>query len=312
MLALPTSGVRPSVAKHNSDLDVATDWLELVSLLTPGGWSIPDIVDVLIEGGIYVDQDFASEFVESMIAEVRRRVSTMAGSHPLMIDPSSRVVAIEGRPFTGLLFCLLLSVGNSYSGWSDQFNNNYVQQGTLFERLTVDALRASFPGWEVLPTGWGDGQQIPLPDLVNALAEATREDVIPGWQNWVAAQGKDVGLDVAVVRRFADGAGGLPVMMWQCASGANWKSKLSSPDTKAWNRLVTLTHTPLRGLTTPVAIPLEEVKARRNTSHGVLLDRYRLLPPSSEADWLAATTKDDVDVWNAARCTWLVTHYPLS
>jgi len=100
-------------------------------------------------------------------------------------------------------------------------------------------------------------------------------------------------------------------MMWQCASGQNWNSKLATPDTKAWNRVLTLTHTPLRGLATPVVIPVEEFNSRRNQAHGVLLDRYRLLPGAAEAGWLDDTTAGALGAWSDQRLAWLAERYSL-
>lgn len=312
MLALPTDGLRTSVERHNSDLNVATDWLELLALIsTAGEWSQYNVGDILAEGDIYRDQGFAAEFIESMWAELQRRSAGIATAHPLFVE-LDRVVRRADVPYTALLFCLLLSVGPRYSGWATQFGGNYVEQGDLFERLVADALRFWFPSWDVVRTGWGDGNQMPLENFVEMIAMATFEEQVTGWGAWVPAQAKDIGVDVAVVRRFGDGGGGLPVMMWQCASGQNWSTKLSTPNTKTWARVITFTHTPLRGLATPVVIPLEQFTSRRNQAHGVLLDRYRLLPREQEGAWLEAETAGAISAWCDQRLAWLFDNYPLA
>lgn len=311
MIALPTDGLRTSVEHHNSDLIVATDWVELLALSSTDQWSMYNVSDVLVEGDIYRDQGLAAEFIESMWAELRRRAGCVGSGYPLSVEPD-RVARRDDAPCGAVLFCSLLSVGPRYSSWSTQFGGNYTEQGDLFERLVADALKYWFPSWDIVRTGWGDGNQIPLTGLVQLVAAAALEEEAAGWQEWVPAQAKDIGLDVAAARGFGDGTGGVPVMMWQCASGRNWSTKLSTPDTKAWNRVLTLTHTPLRGLATPFVIPVEDFRARRNQAHGVLLDRYRLLPDDEEASWLQADSSAAIQAWCDQRLAWLLDHYPLA
>ncbi len=264
-----------------------------------------------MEADVYREQSFASEFVESIGAELRRRCARLGTGYPIDLLPTGAFRATPGAPSEALRFCLLLSVGTRYSDWSKQFDSDYSEQGELFERVVADALQFWFPSWNVVRTGWGDGNQLALEDLVSEVAQVTCEDVIEGWEDYVRAQAKDLGLDVAVVRSFGDSFGGVPAMMFQCASGEDWPTKLSTPDTKAWNRVISLTHTPLRGFSTPVVIPLDEVRSRRNQAHGVLLDRYRLLPPVPELDWLEDATGRSIAEWSNARTEWLQQRFAL-
>src|SRR5437016_622038 len=136
MLALPTDGLRTSVEQHNSDLIVATDWLELLALTSTEEWSAYNVGDILAEGDIYRDQGFAAEFIESMWAELRRHAGCTGTGYPLSVEPD-RVSRNGDVPHAAVLFCLLLSVGPRYSGWSRQFGGNYTEQGDFFERLVA-------------------------------------------------------------------------------------------------------------------------------------------------------------------------------
>jgi hypothetical protein len=205
----------------------------------------------------------------------------------------------------------MLALGPKYSGWAEQFNGDYSGQGELFERLVEDALRDWFPSWTIARTGWDNGAEMSLEDLVNVIAEVCVEQRTSDWDRWLPARAKDIGVDVAAVRSFGGDGGGIPVMLWQCASGANWPTKLRTPDTKAWDRVITLTHTPLRGFATPVVIPIEEFRPRRNQAHGVLLDRPRLLPNRLEAEWLDSDTAAAITAWVDRRVAWFAEHYPL-
>jgi hypothetical protein len=313
MIALPTSGMGRSIEKHNSDHLIASDWLEIVVMLSEEGWSQADVSDVLIEGNIYREQTFAAEFVQSMFAEIRRRRSLVSPAYPIAIGGSGDLVpVVPPESATALLFCLLLTVGPNYSAWGAQFGGDYREQGDLFELLMVSALRYWFPAWEVTRTGWGDGTQLELTEFVQLIATAAREELMTNWGQFVPLQANDLGLDIMAVRSFADDEGGLPILMCQCASGKNWVQKLTTPDTKAWHRVMSVTHTPLRALATPMVIPLGEVKSRRNKSHGLIVDRYRLLPPVPDVEWLDGESTVRIKAWCAARIEWLRQTHPLN
>lgn len=290
---------------------VAADWAELFVLLSGDQLSVPAIVDILGEGNIYHNQDFATDFAESILAEVRRRITPLGDAYPLEVS-TDIIIPRPDTPDVAATFCLLLSLGPSYSGWSDQFGGNYTEQGELFEMLSVEALRHWFPTWNITRTGWGGGQKsTSLDELVEQIASVCLEETIKGWQEWLPRMAKDVGLDVAAARPFGGKIGGIPIMMWQCASGANWPTKLATPDTKAWARVISLTHTPLRGFATPFTIPLEDFSYRRNQAHSVLLDRPRLFPDVVESEWLEETTASSITQWADQRIQWLEERYSL-
>ena len=218
MYSLPTDGIRVSIEKHNSDLMVASDWLQLVVLASAEEWAPPEIVDILAENGIYREQDFATEFVQSMLAEARRRSACLGDYSPLLFTDAGSLVA-RRVPYSALLFCTLLATGPNYSGWSSQFAGDYTDQGQLFERLVTDTLAYWFPSWDIGNTGWGDGDELSVEELVELLGARTMEQLTADWKDWVRQHGKDMGVDVAAIRTFGGDAGGLPVIMWQCASG---------------------------------------------------------------------------------------------
>jgi hypothetical protein len=86
MISLPTSGFNVSTTQHNSNLMVAADWVELSCLLSGEPVSGPIVVDILDEGGIYSDQGFATEFVESVFGEIRRRGLPHKATYALRVE----------------------------------------------------------------------------------------------------------------------------------------------------------------------------------------------------------------------------------
>ena len=144
-----------------------------------------------------------------------------------------------------------------------------------------------------------------FPAAVDELSELLGEG---GGANRVtpAAQQKDAHLDVVVWHGFADRRPGQLIAFGQCASGANWTTKLSElPDTRSWCqawmlqppsvpavRMFFMPHRPTR----------EEWKTRASIG-GVLFDRCRIahhvpqLPSqvrSSCLRWSAAVTDSQV------------------
>lgn len=314
-LAYPTESVRRSVAKHNCDLIVIADWLELAVLMfdeDAEGITRAECVALFVKEGIYDSQDFCAEFFESVFSELRTRQRIFGLDYPIRLDEAGRLAA-EGdwTETPGLAFCLLVSTAPYYSGYSKWVGGNYVAQGELFERLTTEALMRTFPQWNVSRTGWNGGGGVTIMELVGRVAGATDEVVRAEAEQSVGEREKDLGVDVAAVRRFGDDRASLPVIFTQCASGRDWHRKILTPDTSRWRQLVTFTHSPLKALSLPFRIGEFEYRSRRSQCKGLLMDRLRLLPTGAEASWVGGDTRRDLVEWLARRREWLIDHFAL-
>ena len=253
-LANPTDSVRRSVTAHNSDPLVVADWLELSALLydfDDEGVTIHECVSYFLEQQVYDSQEFCNAFFEFVFSEIRARRQILQSQYPITVDENQRLVSAPWVDTPALSFCLLLSVAPFYSGYSEWVHGNYVDQGALFERLTEAALTHWFPEWEVTRTGWCGGGGIALATLLGDMASATIEIVRTEAADVLTGAEKDLGVDIAAVRRFPDGRASLPVIFAQCASGENWITKLATPDTSRWKQLLTLTHSPLKAFSLP-------------------------------------------------------------
>ena len=110
MLALPTRGISRSVHVHKVELDVLCDWIESNLLFEEDELSATDVIDALLEGHIYDDNDMASEIVSSAWTELRLRQSWIGQGSPFSIS-SSRIERVRiWREVAGYSFCLLLSL----------------------------------------------------------------------------------------------------------------------------------------------------------------------------------------------------------
>lgn len=309
LISHPTSKFQRSINAHNCELMLAADWLE-ASVLSfdpyTEGLTRPEVVDYLIEQHIYEDQDHCAEFVESIFAEIRARMRCGNGRYPVSIDNYGRLL---GSDAVALSFCLFLSILPYYSGYTAWVDGDYAEQGELFELLTEEAMAHSLPGWEVKRTGWSGGYGTSLTDLLDDIAEITRESVTVEAPEFVGAEEKDLGLDIAAVRPFGDGRPALPVIFGQCASGENWPKKLHTPNASRWKRLLTFTHTPLRAFSFPFRLNEDDYPKRRSQYQGLVMDRLRLLPPEPESVWLSDSLRSRIEVWTETRAGWLREHH---
>jgi hypothetical protein len=157
---------------------------------------------------------------------------------------------------------------------------SYTEQGELFERLSEEALRAL--QWDVSAVGWSSTASASVEAKVSALAAAIGEPSLgAAVERWTEPKAKDAGLDLIAWRGFADGWGGRPLCLMQCASGADWKDKLHTPNLATWEKLIDFSTKPRRGLTMPFAPDSDEFRRRANSDSVMLLmDRHRLLAPT--------------------------------
>ena len=309
----PTENVGRSVSFHNSDITVVADWIEALVLFFEeqggDGISVPDCVDYLIEEQIYDDQDYCTEFIGSVFAEIRFRAST-CDRYPIVIDDNRTVRSVaEWREHPALAFCIVVSLLPFYSGYSTWVDGDYNEQGLLFEKITEAALRSWFPQWEVFRTGWAARDGTSIADLLNLIAERTVEVVRSEAPSILTGDEKDLGMDIAAVRTFPDGRPSLPVIFGQCASGRNWPDKLPTPDASRWKQFLTLTHTPLRAFSLPFRLLGPDYESRRSQFKGLLMDRSRLIPGEGEDSWLDDDTRVEIAAFVDERLVWLADTY---
>lgn len=306
MISHPQKGIGRSVKNHNSDLMVATDWVEL-SVLVNSSVSRSDFVDHLTEALIYEHQDFCSEFWDAVIAEVRRRSRALNGVYPFDLDGDVvRSATPQGADSRGYQFFLLLSLGPKYTGWADRFSGNYALQGVLFEKVVAAGLAERFPGWNVDITGWSDGAgAVTAEELIQGVADRLLEEQIAGAAMFMSGNAKDAGVDIILARAFADQRPAVPAILVQCASGRNWVSKLNKPNTAKWLRLISLTHKPLRSLAMPVVVSADDYDRLRNEHTGLLLDRLRLVPGQLDA-CLESEDADALTGWISKGTDWIL------
>jgi len=308
MLTLPDSGFQPSVNSHNVDLDALVDWVEGSVVFVDELLAQVDVVDSLCENGIYRDresmtaQDFAVERVADAWVELERRSRSLLRGAPFRISGRRifRTRAWETNPTYS--FCLLLSLQVRFRRWARQFGSDFTEQGKLFERLTAECLETT--GWTVYRTGWAPGNAAKIGQVVSAVSDHIRESARPGEiHKWMSEHANEEALDVVCSRPFVDGWGGRPLYFFQCASGANWDTKLTTPDVDVWGKIISFSNVPKRGFSMPFALLEDDFRRSAGRVNGILLDRFRLQSPSIEGDtdWVSDELSADILAWMKPR-----------
>ena len=296
MLPLPLNGVRRSVAKHNSRVDVLTDWIEGSVLFGKARVSTSDIKDSLCDHHVYSSQDFAAEFVGDLWAELHRRIKR-GGLTALTIDARGIEPAHPWQNSPAHAFCLILALRD----WYSRARGPYTEQGELFEKLAERSLHAR--GWRLLRTGWSSKRVNQLTATITDISSHLGEPQVSGGiGRWTTPAAKDAGLDLVCDRPFADDRGGRPLFFVQCASGANWNDKVHTPDLKLWEKLIDFSNSPVRGFALPYVLSDDEFRRTASRVNGMVLDRLRLVRfPDEPGDWLTPELRADLIAWAQSR-----------
>ena len=171
MLPIPDSGMPRSINQHNIEFGFLCDWIEGSILFAEDEFSTTDIVDALIDGGIYIESDFAMQNVLNAWQELDRRLKCVAPRIPFSVSDSrvQRIISWQDAPAHS--FCVLLSLGQCYKGWWNRVSgSDYNEQGELFELLTQESLREQFLDWQIKRTGSSHTQSMKLHEVVHRVA----------------------------------------------------------------------------------------------------------------------------------------------
>ncbi|MPQ84555.1 hypothetical protein F0170_11480 [Pseudomonas sp. MAFF 730085] len=296
MLVLPDKGIASSVKVHNCDVLAIADWLLGSSLFCEEDVSRSDVSDILIENQVYSNQDFCQEFLTSVWGVLESFVGAI-NSPVVTVD--SRAIRFEAnwKEDRAFAYCLAASLRVFYEGWSKNHCGDYLAQGFILEELTKLSLAKHHPNIRFKSTGWsGVTTNQKFADLVSQICQ----DANFAEQNldlWDTGNVKDLGLDVY---GYFPGQGrrpSAPFMMFQCASGANWKGKRTTPDLQVWKHVMNIYSMPIRGMAVPFLIDEMEFSRSLVLIGGPLVDRPLLLSGLSGNADLPQDLQDMIDGW---------------
>lgn len=299
MLPLPETGVRASRTKHNSDLHLFCDWVEGCLLFKgESRLSRTDIVDILCEQEIYEDQTFANEWLDDVWRELERRQRLLTAAAPFSIEPRAIKRVRTWRQVPAYAFCVLAPLLQNSPKWHPEHGNrealsaHYARQGLLFERISDEALRGA--GWRTYRTGWSSTSATRLPAVVANVAQQVGEPEYADWVTNVSPNANEAGLDIVFFRTFTDARCGFPIYLAQCASGADWDTKLHTPVLGVWRKLIDFSAPPYKAFVLPHSLGAEELRRVTVKVEGVVLDRYRLHDIPRPRNWCSHDLAEDL------------------
>lgn len=276
MLALPDKGISNSVNVHNCDALAVADWLLASSLFCEEDVSRSDVSDILMENLTYSDQDFCQEFIASVWA-LLESFSSIVNSPALRVESRAIRFQSDWKSDRALAYCLTASLRGIYETWSKAHCGDYLTQGLILEELTKISLANHHPNIKFKSTGWsGINTNQDFSSLVSQICQDTNfsEQNLDLWDNGYI---KDMGLDVY---GYFPGHGrrpSAPFMMFQCASGSNWKGKRKTPDLDVWSNIMNVYSKPIRGMSVPFLINETDFQQSLILIGGPLIDRSLLL-----------------------------------
>ena len=279
---------------HSQETPELADWLEMNALVGKAGQvSLDDLrtaLKVSSSGHIQnVSPEHRTIQLEGIVANVARELayrSTLAGrSYPFKLRGSSleRRYLNRGRGYSTYAFCLILS----HLPWDERKIAGYFPERT-FEEISC-LVAQSYLGGESVRFGWPRVRsQLPsrFGQAVNELSRRVGEG--GGYDPLGAtAVEKDGGLDV-VAWRTIDTRSGKLLLFGACATGADWRDKLTELQPMEfcdlyfrWN----VAPYPTKAFFTPRIVPSQLWKNYSKRA-GLIFDRCRMSVFVPELPWI--------------------------
>ncbi|QTH19565.1 hypothetical protein HRJ34_14365 [Rhizorhabdus wittichii] len=278
MLSIPEVKFGYSANQSNVDANAMCDWLEACTLFDDQVVTKGDVVDLLMENQICPDtnQDLAHLIADEGWDEMDRR-KRWGGVPDYVTMTGSRIES--GRTWQDdpvRSFLVLLSILRIYPEWAKGHQAHGVQ-GDLFEKVVEQICPHLLPGWTTYRAGWSPDDTKNIPGIVAALCERIYTAGAADLDDWLLTAGNDGGLDLVCYREFPDQREAAPMFFLQCASGKNWRTKVSTPNPDLWQKLLNAAVRPSTGIAAPFVVDPKELKTAALIGQIVVFDRLRLL-----------------------------------
>ena len=304
MLSHPR-GFRRSINVHNINDAAFLDWLQATILFVEEEFSQTDVIDYLLEEQLYDDQDFASGLVLGGWTNLERQLSWLGDYSPIGFTDRRMVRQLIWTEVPAYSYCLAVSLGPRYEGWSSQFDHDYTEQGRLFELITKAAMKVQFDGWRFLHTGWRRDNASKLPAVVQNLI-STIDERTGNLAGYTSDNANEAGVDLVWHLPFADHRGSAPVYLAQCASGMDWVGKVHLPSIPQWTKIVDFALRPNKAFSLPFALSDKELRQYSNMAEGLLIDRCRLLARNHpEEQWVPEKLRNVLVKWLEPKINWI-------
>ena len=238
-----------------------SDEAELIALTdTSLSCSLEDLRSALHQGASGEDQEddlesSPGELIDAMVAdaaeEINERVATIGDGYPFSFDGTIITVSPNwAKDAVAYVFLLLISADGLPGLRTGRRHFEHVVTAALAQYLTGESLRFGFPRHEPIPSHPNKA--------VDFLAERIGERRI--FTRQVKSSDKDMGVDAVAWKRFADALPSKVVLLANCSTGANWKSKLGELNIKKWRRMIDFACDPVQVFAVPWILSQEDWK----------------------------------------------------
>jgi hypothetical protein len=277
MLGRPENGLLRSIKQHNSDLNVLCDWIEASVVFENDHLSKSDVTTALQQFQIYEKQGFATEIVDVAWSVIASRMKYLNAPLGIQVSGNRITRSATWDTFPAYGFCLALACAQFYPSWVKQWGAATVR-GELFEELAQESFSTTLSGWKVRRVGWSPGNPTKLCAAIDSIISDLNEVEGSELKLHIDEHANELGLDLLAYYSYGDAHASLPVLLVQCASGDNWKSKRHTPDLGLWRTIVSFNSCPVRGFAIPFAYAdSQELRKHTRSINGVFVDRIRLL-----------------------------------
>lgn len=257
------------------DIKAVADWIELYATVHNQNYSKTDASAEIEQQSV---TEPSEDFIASVWQELQRREKLYGANPPFKIHSRTIEPLEVGQGNLPYLMCLLLSVfGNP---------ENTTETGKLFERISEQAIKTYYDAKTLI---YGHPANYSVEDIAELLCE--KFNCRPH------SDFKDRGLDIIAWKPFDDGRPGQLIMLFQCAAGHNWKSKLCELPLNAWSTYISFGCTPpTKGFLTAQLVTDVEKFFEHSLESGLLFDRARIFR-CINADNIPTQLYEDIEKW---------------
>lgn len=236
--------------------EIIADWAELFIAFTQEELSKAQLSSHIEQSS---GEEPTESFVDSVWQQLIFRATIYGDNSPLNVNDYTVKSTVEWNVYPEYMACLIFSlVGNPQDS---------ARSGKLFERITSEAMKNFLKGESIV---YGFPRRTNLRDVCTALQEKFNCDP--------PRQRRDRDLDVVAWRPFGDLRASQIIILMQCASGHDWKTKLKDLNLDAWCRYIHFACRPIKGFSFPGIITNSSQPSLEEASldAGLILDRVRL------------------------------------
>ena len=243
-----------------SSLTVVADWIELYVATTGEMVSKAKLSSLL-------ESSSGEEPRESFISDVWRELTSrkkLYKSAPFSIDRLAIEPTEDQNPETTYIACLLIALYGPI--------DSSVNVAKLFERLSCLAIKQYLSG-EGIVFGWpvdADEETSIRERVIKVASRLNERYAEPPREKY-----KDRGVDVIAWKPFSEPRNSQVVVLLQCASGKDWRSKTRDLPLRSWEQYIHWSNNPIKAFAVPCVISSYDWHDVSKEA-GILFDRIRI------------------------------------